>query len=130
LSPQISTLKYNLRHLNLLFYFFIYLFYFYLFFLNKFWSLHIIFIKCEKKRRCFSPSAHRNTHEACILHECLYITQIHSWDFYSNVCEFSLRTLPAMSLSTSSTNSIYYLMYHFKLGQRVLQLWNVFFKLR
>ncbi|KAL5649035.1 hypothetical protein ACJX0J_039844, partial [Zea mays] len=31
---------------------------------------------CEKKRR--------NTHEACILHECLYITQIHSWDFYSN----------------------------------------------
>jgi hypothetical protein len=31
-SPQISTLKYNLRFLNLLFYFFMYLFYYLFFF--------------------------------------------------------------------------------------------------
>jgi hypothetical protein len=32
-SPQVSTLKYNLTFLNLLFYFFIYLFYYLFFFL-------------------------------------------------------------------------------------------------
>jgi hypothetical protein len=35
-----STLKYNLRYLNLLFYFFMYLFCYY-FFLYKFWALHV-----------------------------------------------------------------------------------------
>lgn len=82
--------------------------------------VNIFFIRREKKERyCFAFMAqkihvlvpriikkrHNNAQEACMLHKCLYILQIHLRSFYTNVCWFSLNTLSEMPLSTSSTSS-------------------------